>query len=1605
MNKEHSTKKVLKTVILCHECKKIFTDIQALAIHQAEQHPQASASSPAASKKRTVTVLRNQVTGLQPKSAPKADVALEARGSAKESGSSTTPQSNSRSDSQSDPEPQSNSEQPESDTNAPSVGSGSGQASDAPADEVSRSAMDVEGGSSQLLDDQMGGDESKLSEVQPDVIDKSSANKSLSPAKPVDTETQASKVLRGQTTAKLGNMSADQRTGGLETKTGPLPTTSRLAFAPTKPRVSTVSAASPSVTTASSSKAATLGPLFACRSCDFKSMDKDLMIQHIADKHGPQLPTVVSNKSASSLTKKPVREVTLYACGLCDAKFPSVEVVKAHINAKHQTPRDVTTQNADVRRDTLWSTHECVQCASLFQPSVRLRDIYMNLSEWMNHFYQSHGATEKVTPRKQLELRPCHRCGLVFFSKATRLHHNVISHDGKDPEIEMQRKQREEERELVKLTSAEITPKSLPAKARSRVIVDSLMKASLVSRTTPAVVMDKAAARRAQIKVFAARSGAPNRVTNVVFKCSKCGGMFPDDPSFERHAREVHSNESGRDERPDPPPATVQSDPPMSTEVTKPNLLEQRECSDCSKLMESCPRSNGLFVRRDVWERHVNEVHVHLTRCVGVRIVMHPCPHCPRLFLNPHTLEAHKTKLHDTMLGPVDQADVDACTPTKTLECSRCSQLVQNADGLRFLDGNVWNTHFETDHKELLLCDGKAGEWELFSCSKCPRLFFNERDLPVHEARQAFMHMTMPINAKVVTQKGGPRVVQDTEILYQCANDPCSFTCKEHAKMVEHFQQCRVLPLVKVGETLLFKTVMVRKLKRPRHSKPYNRSATRRLENVMKKLAPDGGANGDTASVTPNAEGKDSEAATAVTHILAESERITSKTPAVLELDPVTCQPRLAHSLEDSEDVPEAAAEDVPEAAAEEETVAAEEALQEHPDTGSQPTRMDFACSVCQMRGSSRNSIAAHIRRDHKRSDGTYGPDENVDKRQEQVKKYKHAYLCAECKEMAKPCQRTRDLFFEKAAWLNHLATTHNPLSFSELDRLDLHECEECERLFLSYASLKRHSRAFHEPGAENYQPPRTAADRRKKHKFSCFEEGCTFTYHRVPRLRSHLIAEHNFDLAVREVVFNNEHDFQEWKKTLELSTNAYFMQRSNVKSKRKSGTFEVRYFGCSRVMANLPTYKENGKKRSLPWQVDLLKDDMVWRCPAFLKAEVASSSASVRVSFCPNHYGHEMDPSFGRLSDADEAEIGGMLRAGLSIQDVLKRMREEGRLQGTPSRKQRVTEFEINRIFEKYMGMKPPKAKRYDPLVGKAVSRSLGKVTESSNLAWNAELISSYDDGAMTAEDTAGDELPLDNSDEAIDESAGSRDVWQRVCGEDGCRFTTTSVGFLRSHLRQRHGFAMHIDTAGFTSMKDFTRWKRSLEKRTCAKYLCYKTVASSDPSDPVVTQYFTCHRSGLNSLKRAPGDAPLPRRLVLCTGYMKVRMDNITGEVACEYCASHYGHDARLAERRASRHRSTDMIPIDFETVEETVSASPTGAGHFMSPMATRYSFVHDDAAVSDQEVEQPRQKRPRGRPPKKRTAVPRRSRGGKRRRWEEFEEEEEEEEQQQEDSSDSD
>ena len=1650
VKREHGTTKVVTAVLSCYECKMLFTDVHKLAKHREQEHaPSVSsaatvAAAPPGKPKMDMRSQPKVVTISQPKLVSKVDATSQPQATSKMKTKPTSEfKSKPESGSKSEPEPGLKTKSSSQELKTTSK----------PTDEnASMPILDVASDQTQLVNEFIcDADSETIVEEESEMIDVSSTNSPLTP----EDSSRPARQMNVTSTVPEVTASTDQ----IPTKqnnastTQPAAVSARMpASAPATPSVA--KAASTSVATAATtatgaaaakiasasaasasasadgvrhprlpdatSSSGSRGVFFACGSCNFMFLDKDLMLKHLKEMHGRGVKSPAEKTPSASPAKKPVvRGSTMYACAMCDSMFNNVELVKSHIQAKHRgISRDGMVAKADLEsgpRESVWSTQECLLCSLVFKPSVRLRDIYMNLPEWTNHFYGSHSTTEKLASGKRLELRPCHRCGLVFVNNATRLHHNAIAHNGRDPEAEMKQRQVEDNLEPVGPTTAQITPKSLTAKARSRVIVDSLMKASLVSRSTPTVTMDKVAARRAQSKVFASRTGS-GRATNVVFKCSECGDLFPDDPSFERHAREAHRGES-REQKSSQPPSNSH-DPPPTTEVGQLSsingqwdVLEQRECSDCSKLMESCPRSFALFVRRDVWERHVNEVHLPgQWRCTGELLRLHPCPQCPRLFLHPSTLEAHKTKLHDEMLGPVDQADVDACSPTNTLECSRCAELVQNADGIRFLDSAVWHKHFETDHKELLLTDGKAGSWQLFPCGKCQRLFFNERDIPIHEARQAYMHMPMPVNAKVTTQKRGHRVAQETEIMYQCANDDCSFTSHDHDSMVSHFQQCRKSRPTKIGETLLYKTVMVRRP--PPKPRRHNMQAMRRLDNVMQKLAPGSATDGGEANATGAgaAGGEPSEAAAAVSQLL-QAEPDAPSEPAVLELDPVTCQPRSAHALQ--------AAQDVPEAVAEEETVAAEGPQPEHSaadDAADRPTRMDFACSVCKMRGSTKEEIAAHIRRDHKRSDGTYGPPlTEEDEHQQQIRNYKHAYLCAECKRMAEPCPRTRDLYFEKGAWIDHLSTSHKPIHFSELDRLDLHECNECERLFLSHASLKRHSRFYHEPGAENYQPEQQQnEDRIEKHKFSCVEEGCTFKYHRITRLRSHLINVHNFDLAVREVVFNDEDSFQEWKKTLELSTNAYFVLRSNVQAKRKNGKFNVRYFSCSRVMAHMPSYKQNGKKRTLPWQEDLLKDDMVWRCPAFMKAEVADNSTAINVSFCPNHYGHEMDPSFGRLTDSDEAEIGGMLRAGLSIQDVLKRMREEGQRQGTPNRKQRVTEAEINRIFEKYMGMKPPKAKRYDPLIGKAISRT-SRDTGSPRVSWNADMVTF--DGEVDAQGTVGEEMSLDDT-EAADDGVGAREAWQRVCGEEDCRFTTTSVGFLRSHLRQRHGFAMHIDTAGFASMKDFTRWKRNLEKRTCAKYTCYKSVALSGPSDPVVTRYYTCHRSGLNSLKRASSHAPPPRRLVLCTGYMKVRCDRISGEVACEYCASHYGHDARLADRRVAEHAGEDMMPVEYETVEDDGEVSqPVGdqysspeRNHFSSPSATRYSFIHEEesAAVSDQEVEPERPRRPRGRPPKKRPAARRRSRGGKRRRWEEFEEveeEEEEDDQQQEDSFESD
>lgn len=144
------------------------------------------------------------------------------------------------------------------------------------------------------------------------------------------------------------------------------------------------------------------------------------------------------------------------------------------------------------------------------------------------------------------------------------------------------------------------------------------------------------------------------------------------------------------------------------------------------------------------------------------------------------------------------------------------------------------------------------------------------------------------------------------------------------------------------------------------------------------------------------------------------------------------------------------------------------------------------------------------------------------------------------------------------------------------MENLTHHQCVVCEKTFSRSWNLYAHIRKIH--GVEPTFP---------KSEIICAL--CNENFHSKIGYEQHLEVPHQIKLNRTELLLNLYEDFREWKKNIELSTHAEYVQKCRVKRKddekisylccHRSGVFEsraktnksIKYYGSNRINSNCP--------------------------------------------------------------------------------------------------------------------------------------------------------------------------------------------------------------------------------------------------------------------------------------------------------------------------------------------------------------------------------------------------------------------------------------------------
>ncbi|XP_057312270.1 uncharacterized protein LOC130653772 [Hydractinia symbiolongicarpus] len=208
-------------------------------------------------------------------------------------------------------------------------------------------------------------------------------------------------------------------------------------------------------------------------------------------------------------------------------------------------------------------------------------------------------------------------------------------------------------------------------------------------------------------------------------------------------------------------------------------------------------------------------------------------------------------------------------------------------------------------------------------------------------------------------------------------------------------------------------------------------------------------------------------------------------------------------------------------------------------------------------------------------------------------------------------------------------------------------QCDECDANYTRKNKLKAHMLKKHNT---------TLTDQGKRSK--CTFPGCEETFYHKSRMISHLITFHGTKTNVRNLVFEDEQMFMEWKEKEELDKHIYFSkQRGDGDSKLT----KYAYYVCQHDGDGRSHRKEGepARKTEKKFKRGQIKTGRF--CPARLTCHMDKVNKEIRVEYITSH-SHAVNLEntvFQPIPSTIRQEINAKLSIGIPVNEVYKDLRD----------------------------------------------------------------------------------------------------------------------------------------------------------------------------------------------------------------------------------------------------------------------------------------------------------------------------------------------------------
>lgn len=217
----------------------------------------------------------------------------------------------------------------------------------------------------------------------------------------------------------------------------------------------------------------------------------------------------------------------------------------------------------------------------------------------------------------------------------------------------------------------------------------------------------------------------------------------------------------------------------------------------------------------------------------------------------------------------------------------------------------------------------------------------------------------------------------------------------------------------------------------------------------------------------------------------------------------------------------------------------------------------------------------------------------------------------------------------------------HHSYEFT-MDDSSKFRCNYCGANLSSYQSLSKHRRSFH-------------PDQTKPGTLKCGL--CDETPHNQVELCAHISEIHNVKAEVQEITFTSQHDFDEWKSSIESKGKFNFVRHRGTSTSK--GGIETDYLYCNHSGdCKIPTITKRVPRHALKRNNSLERKKFYCTCFAVVKSDPASDL--ITVVFCDGHYGHDSNLAQMRLSDSARQKVIHYLLDGRDKDWILTNMRSK---------------------------------------------------------------------------------------------------------------------------------------------------------------------------------------------------------------------------------------------------------------------------------------------------------------------------------------------------------